>query len=233
MLQREVADRLTAAPGTKEYGVLTILIGQSADSRQAAAGAAARRLSAGAKSPFGGRAPRVSRAGTGGQEPRALRAGWFRRSSRGAGRRSPTRSKPFLPARRCPRRALKAADLDGRRRPETLSIPELVRLADAFAASARPSGLRRVTPIRSVRFRSAQLADKGRGTDGGKRQTGATASHPQPVELCYSFALSRTYDADYPAFHFRLAQQPDRAAWRLPSSKRFCLELTWRRFALP
>jgi 16S rRNA (adenine1518-N6/adenine1519-N6)-dimethyltransferase len=30
MLQREVADRLTATPGTREYGVLAILIGQSA-----------------------------------------------------------------------------------------------------------------------------------------------------------------------------------------------------------
>ena len=30
MLQREVADRLTAVPGTREYGVLTILIGRCA-----------------------------------------------------------------------------------------------------------------------------------------------------------------------------------------------------------
>src|SRR5262249_26155166 len=31
MLQREVAERLTAPPGTKDYGVLSILIGHSAD----------------------------------------------------------------------------------------------------------------------------------------------------------------------------------------------------------
>ena len=31
MLQREVADRLTAAPGRKEYGVLSILIQHTAD----------------------------------------------------------------------------------------------------------------------------------------------------------------------------------------------------------
>ena len=31
MLQREVADRLAAVPGTRDYGVLTVLIGQSAD----------------------------------------------------------------------------------------------------------------------------------------------------------------------------------------------------------
>ena len=36
-----------------------------------------------------------------------------------------------------PADALKTADLDGRRRPETLSIPEMVRLADAFAPVAR------------------------------------------------------------------------------------------------
>ena len=34
MLQREVADRLTAAPGTREYGVLTVLIGHSAKVRR-------------------------------------------------------------------------------------------------------------------------------------------------------------------------------------------------------
>ena len=41
-----------------------------------------------------------------------------------------------------PAEALKTADLDGRRRPETLSIPELVRLADTFAPirlGARPA----------------------------------------------------------------------------------------------
>ena len=31
MLQREVADRLTASPGRREYGVPTVLIGQAAD----------------------------------------------------------------------------------------------------------------------------------------------------------------------------------------------------------
>src|SRR5204862_4810134 len=34
MLQREVADRLVAPPGTKEYGVLTVLIGHSAEVRR-------------------------------------------------------------------------------------------------------------------------------------------------------------------------------------------------------
>jgi len=32
---------------------------------------------------------------------------------------------------------LRLADLDGRRRPETLSITELVRLADVFASVSR------------------------------------------------------------------------------------------------
>jgi hypothetical protein len=35
---------------------------------------------------------------------------------------------------------LNTAGLDGRRRPETLSIPELVHLADTFAASASGEG---------------------------------------------------------------------------------------------
>jgi 16S rRNA (adenine1518-N6/adenine1519-N6)-dimethyltransferase len=34
-----------------------------------------------------------------------------------------------------PAEALTAANLDGRRRPETLSIPEIVRLADTFATN--------------------------------------------------------------------------------------------------
>ena len=34
--------------------------------------------------------------------------------------------------------ALQAADIDGRRRPETLTVAELVRLADAFVATAAP-----------------------------------------------------------------------------------------------
>ncbi len=74
--------------------------GSSAD------GAAAWCVSAGAQGPFGGRPPRVPRARTGGQGPRAVRERWFSRSSRGAGKHSPTRSRPSLPARRCPPRRL-------------------------------------------------------------------------------------------------------------------------------
>jgi 16S rRNA (adenine1518-N6/adenine1519-N6)-dimethyltransferase len=139
MLQREVADRLTAAAGTKEYGVLTVLIGQSARVRRLMA------LPPGAFRP----APQVHSAvvrlefhppDPAARDPElftALVQAIFTRRRKTLA----NALKAFpLSAMLSPAEALTTADLDGRRRPETLSIPELVRLADAFAAyRAHPS----------------------------------------------------------------------------------------------
>jgi 16S rRNA (adenine1518-N6/adenine1519-N6)-dimethyltransferase len=133
MLQREVADRLTATPGTKEYGVLTVLIGQSAKVRRLMA------LPPGAFRP----APRVHSAVVRLEfhvpDPAATDAALFTGLVQAIfTRRRKTLAnalKAFpLSATLLPEDALTTANLDGRRRPETLSIPELVRLADAFAA---------------------------------------------------------------------------------------------------
>ncbi len=128
MLQREVADRLTAPPGTKEYGVLSVLIGHRADVRRLLA------LPAGAFRP----PPKVQSAVVSlrfhppsppAREPAVFegltKAIFTRRRKTLANALRAYRSEG-LPA------ALRRAGLDGRRRPETLAIPELVALADAI-----------------------------------------------------------------------------------------------------
>jgi 16S rRNA (adenine1518-N6/adenine1519-N6)-dimethyltransferase len=137
MLQREVADRLTATPGTKEYGVLTVLIGQSAKVRRVMA------LPPGAFRPPPKVHSAVVRLEFHAPEPAARNPKLFAALVQAIfTRRRKTLAnalKAFPPsAGLSPGEALKAADLDGQRRPETLSGPELVRLADAFPVA--PSG---------------------------------------------------------------------------------------------
>ena len=133
MLQREVADRLVAAPGTREYGVLSVLLQHVAtiDSLlKLPAGAfrpAPKVLSALVRLRFHPPLPTVA-------SPKAftgiVRAVFTRRRKTLAnalhavdtsGQRS------FGPV-------LEEAGLDGRRRPETLTVAEFARLADAYAA---------------------------------------------------------------------------------------------------
>jgi 16S rRNA (adenine1518-N6/adenine1519-N6)-dimethyltransferase len=133
MLQREVADRLTAAPGTKEYGVLTVLIGQSARVRRLMA------LPPGAFRPAPTVHSAVVRLEFHAPEPAARDAELFASLVQAIfTRRRKTLAnalKAFPPsAMLSPADALRTADLDGRRRPETLSISEMVRLADTFAS---------------------------------------------------------------------------------------------------
>jgi 16S rRNA (adenine1518-N6/adenine1519-N6)-dimethyltransferase len=133
MLQREVADRLVAAPGTREYGVLSILLQHVARIDillKLPAGAfrpAPKVLSALVRLRFHPPLPMVA-------SPRTftgiVRAVFTRRRKTlanallavdTAGQRS------FGPA-------LEQAGLDGRRRPETLTLAEFARLADAYTA---------------------------------------------------------------------------------------------------
>jgi 16S rRNA (adenine1518-N6/adenine1519-N6)-dimethyltransferase len=136
MLQREVGDRLMAAPGSREYGVLSVLIQHSASVERLLA------LPPGAFRPrpkvnsvlvrltFHPPTPVVANRAT---FTRLVQAVFTRRRKTlanallafpGAGAAAP------LP----PVEALRRAGLDGTRRPETLSVAEFARLADIYAS---------------------------------------------------------------------------------------------------
>jgi 16S rRNA (adenine1518-N6/adenine1519-N6)-dimethyltransferase len=136
MVQREVADRMTAPPGGREYGVLAILVRLCADARRILA------LPPGAFRP----APKVHSAVV------SLRfrpppvelsdAGLFVAMVRSmfTQRRKTLANalRPFADARGAKAtEALAGSGIDPRRRPETLQLDELARLADAFAARSR------------------------------------------------------------------------------------------------
>jgi 16S rRNA (adenine1518-N6/adenine1519-N6)-dimethyltransferase len=131
MLQRDVADRLVAPPGGREYGVLSVLIQHVADV------ATILKLPAGAFRPppkvlsalvrlrFRAPDPPVN-------DPAILTA----MVQAVFTRRRKTLANALLafpPAvAATPARALREAGIDGTRRPETLSVAEFVRLADAL-----------------------------------------------------------------------------------------------------
>jgi 16S rRNA (adenine1518-N6/adenine1519-N6)-dimethyltransferase len=131
MLQREVVDRLVARPSTKEYGVLTVLVRLSADVERLL------NLPAGAFRP----APKVQSAlvrlrfhpPSPAPKNRALLTEMVHAVFT---RRRKTLENALLAFRPGDRGriagALSLSGIEGRRRPETLDIPELVRLSDAF-----------------------------------------------------------------------------------------------------
>jgi len=129
MLQREVADRLTASPGTREYGVLSVLMQHVADIDlllKLPAGAfrpPPKVLSSLVRLRFHAPAPPVA-------DPvrfaAVVQAVFTRRRK--------TLSNALLAYTDAPRaaRAIAAARLDGSKRPETLSVADFARLADAL-----------------------------------------------------------------------------------------------------
>ena len=138
MLQREVADRLVAAPGSKEYGVLSILIGHACDVETVL------KLPAGAFRP----PPRVLsslvRLRFRAPQPPVKDLAMFGRIVQAVfTRRRKTLSNALLalddgpPPLLRPPDALAAAGLDGSRRPETVSIAEFTRLANAYVPEQR------------------------------------------------------------------------------------------------
>ncbi len=140
MLQREVADRLVAQPGGREYGVLSVLVRHSADVELLLT------LPPGAFRP----APKVRsalvRVRFREPEPKAddrelfddlVRAVFTRRRKTLANALT-----AFGGLAAMPTDMLRRAEIDGKRRPETLSILEFVRLANA----ARPQSVS-PTPI--------------------------------------------------------------------------------------
>jgi 16S rRNA (adenine1518-N6/adenine1519-N6)-dimethyltransferase len=127
MLQREVADRLLAAPGTKDYGVLTVLVRHSATVERLL------NLPPGAFRP----APKVRSS--------VVRLRFHRPAPAVTDARAFTRlvQSVFTRRRKTIANALEAYDgrhgplpdwLDPKRRPETLSIEEFARLSDALGA---------------------------------------------------------------------------------------------------
>ena len=136
MLQREVADRLTAGPGTREYGVLSVLIQHSAVVERIV------NLPPGAFRP----APKVHSAlvrlrfhppSPPAQDPAGMtalvQAVFTRRRKTLANALLAYQPAPRFPT---PGEALALAGLDGTRRPETLSIGDFVRLSDSYRPPA-------------------------------------------------------------------------------------------------
>jgi 16S rRNA (adenine1518-N6/adenine1519-N6)-dimethyltransferase len=133
MLQREVADRLVAGPGSKEYGVLSILIQHAADVETLL------KLPAGAFRPPPKVLSSLVRLRFRERRPAVKDPVFFERLVQAVfTRRRKTLANALLaldggaaPVRR-PAEALAGAAIDGSRRPETLSIHEFARLADAY-----------------------------------------------------------------------------------------------------
>jgi 16S rRNA (adenine1518-N6/adenine1519-N6)-dimethyltransferase len=138
MVQHEVADRLVAGPGAKQYGVLSILVQHTADVHRLLS------LPPGAFRP----APKVRSAliRVRFREPRpaADQPDTFCRLVQSIFTRRRKTLANALAAfpgsdRVSSAAALDQAEIDGRRRPETLTVPELVRLANAFGQLDPPS----------------------------------------------------------------------------------------------
>lgn len=132
MLQREVADRLVARPGTSEYGVLTVLIGHQADIGKVLS------LPPGAFRP----APKVQSAVVRLQfhppAPPVKKGQVFVDLVRAVfTRRRKTLANALLAYGKRGRESFSGLDL--RRRPETLTIAEFARLADGFAEDDTPT----------------------------------------------------------------------------------------------
>lgn len=140
MLQREVADRLLARPGSKNYGVLAVMLGHWAQTDRMLS------LPPGAFRPVPRVHSSVVRLRFHPAQPPAADEQVFRSMTQAVfTRRRKTLANALLaypPSGRIrPAEALARAGIDGRRRPETLDISELVRLADVFAAGGTPCGI--------------------------------------------------------------------------------------------
>jgi 16S rRNA (adenine1518-N6/adenine1519-N6)-dimethyltransferase len=139
MLQRGVADRLLASPGSRDYGVLTVLVRRQADVERLL------QLPAGAFRPrpkvqstlvrlrFHPSSPAVQDA----EVFTALTQAIFtrRRKTLANALRAFPPSTELSPAA-----ALARASIDPRRRPETLDLTELARLADVYAPAEASKG---------------------------------------------------------------------------------------------
>ena len=131
MLQREVANRLLAVPGTRDYGVLTVLVGRHATIDRLL------QLPAGAFRPAPKVQSTVVRLRFRAADPAVINPGVFDGLTQAVfTRRRKTLANAMLaypPAVAAgPDTILAQAGIDGQRRPETLSLAEIGRLADAL-----------------------------------------------------------------------------------------------------
>jgi 16S rRNA (adenine1518-N6/adenine1519-N6)-dimethyltransferase len=136
MLQREVADRIEGRPGTKDYGTLAIFVGLRATVRRVLT------LPPGAFRPIPKVHSAVVRLDFGDSAVALADETVFETLVRSifTQRRKTLQNalKPLAEERRFnPRGLVAEAGLDGMRRPETLQLAELARLADALASSSR------------------------------------------------------------------------------------------------
>jgi len=136
MLQREVADRLSARPGTKDYGALTILtrvhatVERLLDLPPGAFRPAPKVRSSIVRVTFGAASVRLP------DEPLFERLVKTLFSHR---RKTLSNAiKPFDPTAPA---VLALSGIDGQRRPETLQVTEIARLAELFASVRRPAVL--------------------------------------------------------------------------------------------
>jgi 16S rRNA (adenine1518-N6/adenine1519-N6)-dimethyltransferase len=133
MVQREMADRLVAKPGTKNFGVLTVLLSQHARITRLLD------LPATAFKPAPKVRSSVIRLEFGPPAVRVMDEALFERMVKAMfGQRRKTLANalkgfdPTAPA------VLALAGIDGRRRPETLQLEEMGRLADLFSSVRQP-----------------------------------------------------------------------------------------------
>jgi 16S rRNA (adenine1518-N6/adenine1519-N6)-dimethyltransferase len=135
MLQREVAERLVARPGTREYGLLSILIGHSAAVEKVLT------LPPGAFRPAPKVHSAVVRLRFHRPEPPVMNRQTFDNLVRLAftHRRKTLGNSLGKKGRVDFLAALRTAGIDPSRRPEMLSIAEFVRLADAVTALGLPA----------------------------------------------------------------------------------------------
>jgi 16S rRNA (adenine1518-N6/adenine1519-N6)-dimethyltransferase len=135
MVQREVADRLVADPGTREYGVLSVLVRHRSTVERLLA------LPPGAFRPPPAISSALVRLRFHPPEPQvhsqeifeAVVQAVFTRRRKVLANALLAYQNPGNRAGLSPAEALDRAGLDGRRRPETLSIHEFGKLADVYA----------------------------------------------------------------------------------------------------
>jgi 16S rRNA (adenine1518-N6/adenine1519-N6)-dimethyltransferase len=129
MLQREVADRIVAKPDSREYGVLTVMLGMHATTRRLI------NLPPAAFKP----APKVHSAVVNltftPPSVRVADEALFERMVKAMfGQRRKTLANALKSFDATAPAILALAQIDGRRRPETLQLAEMAHLADLFAA---------------------------------------------------------------------------------------------------
>jgi len=127
MLQREVADRLLAEPGSRDYGVLTVLIRHRATVERLLS------LPPGAFRPPPAIHSAVVRLRFHAPDPPVRSEARLERLVQGVfTRRRKTLANALATVTSHSAAVLERASIEGRRRPETLSVAEFVRLADAM-----------------------------------------------------------------------------------------------------